>query len=213
MAARRKTKAAVAEPVEDEVTEAPASGEQDFTKYRDKEPTDLQSRMVDWVVEKVGMDEKLDLDDEDIELAFAEGVRLGVAMRMKFQASPENQAVLKEQKANRAAAAEADDEPEEDDEAPAKPARKTVRKSTAKTSRRSKAAPVDEEPEDAEDAEDELTDDVDEEPEPEPETKPKPTRRRAAKPAAAAKAAKAAKPAARTTRRRPAAKGAGAAPF
>ena len=150
MAKRRQTKSEVV----DEEVETGGPAEEDYTKYRDKEPTDLQDRMADWVLDKVDPE----LDDDEVD-AFREGIRLGVALRMKFQASPENQAVLKEQKAARAAAAAAEDD--EDEEPKPKPKRKASPKA------RKAAEPV-AEPE-------EVEDELDDEPEPEPA---KPVRKR-----------------------------------
>ena len=64
-----------------------ASEARDFTKYADKPPTDLQSRFSGWILEKTGY------EPEDMD-SFNEGVRLATALRMAFQASPENQEVL-----------------------------------------------------------------------------------------------------------------------
>lgn len=59
----------------------------DYTKYADKTPSDLQERFAAWILEVTGF-EPNDTDD------FNEGVRLATALRMAFQASPENQEVL-----------------------------------------------------------------------------------------------------------------------
>jgi len=64
-----------------------AESARDFTKYADKEPSDLQKRFAEWILEVTGYEP----DDMD---AFNEGVRLATALRMAFQASPENQEVL-----------------------------------------------------------------------------------------------------------------------
>lgn len=157
----------------------PEVPEVDYSVYRDKPPTDLQERMADWVLDQfdvVAHDEdggELELD----EASFREGIRLGVAFRMIFQASPENQAVLAENKARRLA--------EEEDVKPtpkAKPARKTA-----------KAAVVNEEAEEAEEEEDA-------EPE-EAEEAPKATAKRRTAKAGTSGGAKAAKPATRRTTR------------
>src|SRR6266436_3943409 len=109
--------------------------ETDYPSYVGKAPTDLQGRFAAWIPEVTGYDPT---SAKTKEAAFNEGVRLGVALRMKFQASPENQELLE---ARRAAIEEAkaapkpkakrgrkpkevepedvepdeDDEPEEDD--------------------------------------------------------------------------------------------------
>lgn len=77
--------------------EEAAETEEDYTKYLEKDPTDLQERFGQWILEKTGYEPK---DEDD----FLAGVQLATALRMKFQASPENQAVLEER---RLAAAEA----------------------------------------------------------------------------------------------------------
>lgn len=140
--------------------------ERDYTLYLDKAPTDLQDRLADWLIDKVGVE----FDDDAEEQAFREGVRLCGALRMDFQASPENQTVLAERRAAKAAG---DDE---EDEAPAKP-----KKSTGKKAKPKKV--VDDEPDDEEDEEDEQA------------PAPKPKARRATK----AKAAADSKPKARRT--------------
>lgn len=67
--------------------ERAANKERDYTAYADKPPTDLQKRFSDWIVEKTGY------EPEDMD-SFSEGVRLATALRMAFQASPENQEAL-----------------------------------------------------------------------------------------------------------------------
>lgn len=75
--------------------------EYDYTKYLDKEPTDLQERFGAWLIDKVGV--KFGTKKE--EAAFLEGVRLATALRMPFQRSPENQEASPMVRANRTAAA------------------------------------------------------------------------------------------------------------
>lgn len=107
-----------------------AANPRDYTGYADKKPTDLQARFTQWILDNTGY------EPDDIE-AFEDGVRLAVSLRMAFQASPENQAVLAEnkvkaaqkaekpakvakvKKTKKAAEPEAEDEPEEteDDDA------------------------------------------------------------------------------------------------
>lgn len=93
----------------------------DWSGYRDKPATDLQARMADWVIEKTG----LSFSSKAAEAAFRDGIRLGVALRIPFQASPENQAV----RSNGAAEA-----------APA-PAKKAAKAAPAKKASAKKAEP------------------------------------------------------------------------
>lgn len=72
-----------------------AANPRDYTSYADKAPTSLQERFTKWILEVTGYEP----DDMD---SFEAGVRLGVALRMAFQASPENQKVLEENKAKAA---------------------------------------------------------------------------------------------------------------
>lgn len=51
--------------------------------YADREPTDLQARFSEWLLDKTGIMPA----DED---SFRAGVRLSTALRMEFQKSPEN---------------------------------------------------------------------------------------------------------------------------
>lgn len=72
--------------------------EVNLTGYLNKKPTDLQERFADWLLEEdiVGYDPAKAKTKEE---AFREGVRLATAMRMIFQASPENRAANAERKA------------------------------------------------------------------------------------------------------------------
>jgi hypothetical protein len=110
--------------------------DRDWSGYRDKPPTDTQARMADWVIEKTG----LSFSSKAAEAAFRDGIRLGVALRIPFQASPENQAV----RSNGAAEA-----------APA-PAKKAAKAAAAPAKKASKKAAAAAEPE-AEPATDEET--------------------------------------------------------
>jgi hypothetical protein len=65
--------------------------ERDLTIYADKEPTDLQERFAVWIPEATGYDPATAKTKTE---AFEEGVRLATALRMIFQASPENQEAL-----------------------------------------------------------------------------------------------------------------------
>lgn len=103
-----------------------AEGEEDYAAYLGKAATGLQTRFSAWIKDKTG----IAFTTRKEEAAFDEGVRIGVALRMKFQASPENQAVLQAAKAERASAAEAAPAPTE-----AKPAKAKKEKAPA-------AAPV-----------------------------------------------------------------------
>jgi hypothetical protein len=72
-------------------TEAPAEEvEFDYTQYLDREPSDLQERFADWIIEKTGKE----FATKKEEAAWRAGVYVSVQLRMRFQASPENQAVL-----------------------------------------------------------------------------------------------------------------------
>jgi hypothetical protein len=65
-----------------------------------KEATDLQERMAVWIVDKTG----IDLDGMSPQEAFDVAVKLTVALRMIFQASPENKADTAARRAAKAAA-------------------------------------------------------------------------------------------------------------
>jgi len=97
-------KAAVVEEVE-EVEET--DEELDYSDYKDKPATDLQARFAVWVKEQLG----LEFSSKKEEAAFDEGIRLGTALRIQFQQSPENQAdkaeKAEQRAAKKAAAAEA----------------------------------------------------------------------------------------------------------
>lgn len=107
--------------------------ELDYTKYLDKEPTDLQARFGEWLLDKVGIQFGTKKETD----AFMEGVRLATALRMPFQRSPENQAASPMVRANRSGGAtkstakkstRAKAQPEEEDVRPAKSAKKSVRR-------------------------------------------------------------------------------------
>lgn len=157
----KKAKAAkVAEPEFEPQSRAAREAmdkEKDYTTYADKDATDLQSRLNDWILEKTGYEP----EDED---SFFAGVRLATALRMDFQASPENQKVLAERRAAK--------EEAEEEKANA-PAKKRGRPKKAKA-------------EEVEEAEDEELEE-DEEAEEEETPAPKPKARRAKKAPAAEK--------------------------
>ena len=93
---------AAAPPAEPET-----DGPEDYTVYRDKEPTAKMTKFADWIIDNVYEGELVNEDFKTKEDAFREGVRLGGTLRMKFQASPENQADLEAARAAR----EAEEEP------------------------------------------------------------------------------------------------------
>jgi hypothetical protein len=70
--------------------------DKDYTTYKDKPATDLQERFGEWIVDKLD----LTFGSKKEQAAFLEGVRLATALRMEFQASPENQAVLNARRAS-----------------------------------------------------------------------------------------------------------------
>lgn len=82
------------------VETAESNGAKDYTTYAGKAPTDLQGRFADWVIEKVG----LTFATAKEEKQFRDGVRLGTALRIPFQASPENQDVRAQAAVTRAEA-------------------------------------------------------------------------------------------------------------
>lgn len=79
--------------------EQEAAREIDYEAYKTKAPTDLQERFVPWLTDKVGIDPNSDFKSKAH--AFAEGVRLAVALRIPFQASDENRAATEQARANR----------------------------------------------------------------------------------------------------------------
>jgi outer membrane biosynthesis protein TonB len=112
--------------------------EVDLTAYLNKPATDLQERFAEWLMDGdiVGYDPNSAKNKTE---AFKEGVRLATAMRMVFQASPENKAANAERKAARGA---------EEEEAPAKPVKATAKGAPKKAAKR--APVVEEEPEEEE---------------------------------------------------------------
>lgn len=108
----------------------------DFEAAAAKEPTDLQVHLADWIIDKTGMT----FASKAAEAAFRKGVQLATTLRMKHQASDENQ---ERRAALEAAAAAAEAEaPTPAKAAPAKavPAAKKAAK---------KAAPAEEAPAEA----------------------------------------------------------------
>lgn len=80
-----------------------AEPEVDYPAYLNKPPTDLQERFPDFIIDKVGYDPQSAKTKDE---AFRQGVRLAVALRMSFQASPENREATQARRQERAAQAE-----------------------------------------------------------------------------------------------------------
>lgn len=128
------------------MAKAAVEDELDYTKYLDKEPTDLQSRFGDWILDKVGIEFGTKKETD----AFREGVRLATALRMPFQRSPENQEASPMVRANRSGStAKAAPKKstrakavEEEDARPAKSAKKSVRRAAVEESAEEPARPA-----------------------------------------------------------------------
>ena len=120
----------------------------DYTEYVNKDLTDMQARMIEWLQgEEVGADATACKNKQE---AFELGVKLGVALRIQFQKSDFNQearstaadereqakakkAETKKASKKTAAAEEADeDEAEEQEEEAPKPVKKAGKKAAAK---------------------------------------------------------------------------------
>lgn len=110
--------------------------EVDLEAYLTKPPTDLQERFADYIVE-LGYDPSAAKTKME---AFKEGVRLAVALRMIFQASPENRSATKARRAERAAAALA--APDEDEKPKAKKGKKADPEPEAPKAKAGKKAKV-----------------------------------------------------------------------
>jgi|SRR4051812_7994112 hypothetical protein len=111
--------------------------EPDFEKIMNKPITPLQEHFLDWVLAKTG----ITFPTKKEEAAFAEGIRIGTALRGVHQASPENQERLAQAKADAEAAAKA----EAAAPAPAKAAKATptaTKAAPAKVAKTTKAAPA-----------------------------------------------------------------------
>lgn len=89
--------------------------EGDFTRYASLAPTPLQERFGPWIMEKTGYDPATAKSKQE---AFLAGVRLAVALRIPFQASPENKSAAAQLRAERAKSS---------DEQAEKPAKKTAK--------------------------------------------------------------------------------------
>lgn len=59
-----------------------------YAEYADRPATPLQEHFATWILEKTGIEPSQKY--ESVEDAFDDAVRLGVALRMEYQASPEN---------------------------------------------------------------------------------------------------------------------------
>ena len=110
-----------------EETEA---AEVDYTKYVDKPATGLQEHLTNWIKEQTGVT----FATKKEEAAFDLGVKLTVFLRMRHQASPENQDRIAEQEAAR-------------EEREAEKAQKTSAKSEPKAEKTAKKAAAKAEPE------------------------------------------------------------------
>lgn len=97
--------------------------DEEILEYKNKEATTVQERYADWLIEKL----QLEFPNPKSEAAFREAVRLATALRMIFQASPENQEARENARSER-----------EEAPAPAKP---------AKAAKAAKAQPAAAEPE------------------------------------------------------------------
>jgi len=109
-----------------------------FEKLVDKDPSDLHERFAEWLVDKTGYE---DVDTKTVQLA--------CSLRIEFQKSPENQAVLAEK---RAAAEEAEAKREEKREAREQKKREEAEAKAKKaaTAKAKKAAPVEADEDEAE---------------------------------------------------------------
>ena len=118
------------------MTEPEEQPEKDYTTVLGKAPTALQARFAEWLMgEEVGYDPKSAKSKEE---AFREGVRLGVAHRMNYQASTHNREATAAEKAARQQS-----QGEEEAPAPA-PAKKAApaKAAPAKKAPAKKAAPA-----------------------------------------------------------------------
>jgi hypothetical protein len=111
------------------------AAERDLTVYAEKAPTDLQTRFAEWIPDQTGYNPNAAKSKVE---AFNAGVKLATALRMVFQASPENQAALAESKA-RAEQAKAD-RAKAADEKPAKAEKAAPAKAPARKGAKAAAA-------------------------------------------------------------------------
>lgn len=94
----------------------------DYTSYATAKPTPLQVDFTGWITDKTGYDPASAKSKAE---AFAEGVRLGVALRIPFQASDENKEATAARKAARAAETSEPKAEASSETAPAKAAKAT----------------------------------------------------------------------------------------
>lgn len=121
---------------------AEESAEMDLTPYATKAPTSLQRRFAEWIPDATGININGFKTKQE---AFNEGVRLAVALRMIFQASPENREATAAERAARVEAA--GETPVTPSAAPKKSARAAVTEEAAAPARKAtkaakKAAPA-----------------------------------------------------------------------
>jgi hypothetical protein len=139
-------------PPKERKTMAEPKSDEQILAYKDKAPSPVAVRMADWMIEKLGLEFKTPKD----EALYRATVGLTVALRMIFQASPENQGVRAEAKdareeaatakatakaTKKTKAAAAADEAEEEAPAPKPKAAKATKAAKAAP----KSAPKDEE--------------------------------------------------------------------
>ncbi len=113
--------------------------EGDFTRYLDQPPTPLQARFVGWIMDKVGYDPATAKSKQE---AFAAGVKFAVALRIPFQASPENKAATAQLRAERANgnSAEAEQKPAKKTAAKTAEAKPAAKKTSGKATKAANAA-------------------------------------------------------------------------
>ena len=119
----------------------------EFAEFAEKAASPLQADMAEWLREVTGI---VPEDLADMDTAFNEGVRLGVALRIQYQKSERNKSrrarpadeddeapktSSKKAKARKAAEPD-DDDDDEDDEAPAKGKGKKAAEPAAKASKK-----------------------------------------------------------------------------
>lgn len=121
--------------------------DEQIAAYKDKPATDVAIRFADWMIEKLGLEFKSTKD----EALYREAVRQAVALRMIFQASPENQDVRGERREERESAAEAKAEKKASAKAakaePKAEESKPAKAPAKKAAKAAKPAPVDTEDE------------------------------------------------------------------
>lgn len=115
--------------------------DEEILAYKEKDATAVQERFADWLIEKL----QIEFSSPKNEAAFRETVRLATALRMVFQASPENQEARTETRAERqeAKASRSAATPPEESEETAAPAPAKTTKATAKKSAKATPAKAD----------------------------------------------------------------------